>query len=580
MYEPSGGFFPFWIGGRSRPPIQIRLPGCGVSSSGFDIHAGADILARSMEIPKVLVADPISQRGLDEIAIGGELEVVVNTGLSEAEMIKIIPAFSALVIRSQTKVTAAVLEAAKKLKVVGRAGVGVDNVDIEAATKRGVIVMNTPGGNTISTAEHAFSLLVCIARAIPQADASVKAGKWERQRYEGVELYNKTLGVLGMGRVGTEIARRAIAFGMRVLAYDPYLSASKARSLQVELVEQIDDLLPLCDFISLHMPLTEETQHIIDKRRLALCKEGVRIVNCARGGLIDEAALRDALARGHVAAAALDVFEIEPPPAEFPLRNLENIVFTPHLGASTAEAQENVGIEIAQAIRAALLDGEIRNAINMPSMDAKTAAIVKPYLTLGDKLGRFAAQLAPNRNDRIVVTYGGKAVELPADDAITRSILTGFLKHTGGEEVNSVNVRSVAAARGIAVEEIKSTEQTDFNEWLHVAVWSGDTKVSIGGTFFGARNEPRIVRVNSNPVEATPSGVILLLENHDVPGIVGKIGTILGAHNVNIASMSLSRNEVGGRALTLLNLDSAPANELLFKLLESGDIFSARVIQL
>ncbi|HEY5741563.1 MAG TPA: phosphoglycerate dehydrogenase [Terrimicrobiaceae bacterium] len=533
-----------------------------------------------MQVPKVLVAESISQRGLDEMATGGELEVIVKTGLSEAELIAIIPEFSALVVRSQTQVTAAVFKAAEKLKVVGRAGVGVDNVDIESATRRGVIVMNTPGGNTISTAEHAFSLLVSIARAIPQADASVKAGKWDRKRYEGVELYNKTLGVLGMGRVGTEIARRAIAFGMRVIAYDPYLSASRARSLQVELVEQIDDLLPLCDFLSLHMPLTEETHHMLDKRRLALCKKGVRIVNCARGGLIDEAALEVALRSGHVAAAALDVFEVEPPPVDFSLRDLENIVFTPHLGASTAEAQENVGIEIAQAIRAALLDGEIRNAVNMPSMDAKTAAIIRPYLTLGDKLGRFAAQLAPNRNDRIVVTYGGKAVELPSNDAVTRSVLTGFFKHTGGQEVNSVNVRSVAAARGIAVEEIKSTEQTDFNEWLHVAIWSGDSKVSLGGTFFGARNEPRIVRVNSNPVEATPSGVLLMLENHDVPGIVGKIGTILGAHQVNIASMSLARNEVGGRALTLLNLDSAPGSELLSKLLKSGDIFSARVIQL
>jgi D-3-phosphoglycerate dehydrogenase / 2-oxoglutarate reductase len=553
----------------------------GVLSRGalFDIGGMSEYSGAFMEVLKVLVADPVSQRGLDEIATGGELEVVVKTDMSESDLIKVIPEFSALVVRSQTKVTAAVLEAAKKLRVVGRAGVGVDNVDIHTATNRGIIVMNTPGGNTISTAEHAFSLLVSIARAIPQADASVRAGKWDRQRYEGVELYNKTLGVLGMGRVGTEIARRAIAFGMRVIAYDPYLSASRARSLQVELIEQIDELIPLCDFLSLHMPLTEETHHILNERRLALCRKGVRIVNCARGGLIDEAALARALRNGHVAAAALDVFEIEPPPADFPLRELENIVFTPHLGASTAEAQENIGIEIAQAIRAALLEGEIRNAVNMPSMDAKTAAIVKPYLTLGDKLGRFA-QLAPNRNDRIVITYGGKAVELPSNDAVTRSVLTGFLKHTGGEEVNSVNVRSVASARGIAVEEVKSTEQTDFNEWLHVAIWSGDSKVSLGGTFFGARNEPRIVRVNSNPVEATPSGVILILENHDVPGIVGRIGTILGAHKVNIASMSLSRNEAGGKALTLLNLDSAPGREVLSRLLESGDIFSARVIQL
>jgi D-3-phosphoglycerate dehydrogenase len=532
-----------------------------------------------MQTPKVLVADPVSQSGVDELAIGGALEVVVKTGLPEAELIQIIPEFSALVVRSQTKVTAAVLEAAKNLKVVGRAGVGVDNVDVEAATKHGVIVMNTPGGNTISTAEHAFSLLVSIARSIPQAHASVKAGKWDRKKYEGVELYNKTLGVLGMGRIGTEVARRAIAFGMRVLAYDPYLSASKARSLQVELVESLDELVPQADFLTLHMPLTPETKHMLDTRRLGLCKKGVRIVNCARGGLIDEAALKTALESGQVAAAALDVYEIEPPPADFPLRDLANIVFTPHLGASTAEAQENVGIEIAQAIRAALLEGEIRNAVNMPSIDAKTFAIVKPYLTLGDKLGRFAAQLAPNRNDRIVITYGGKAVELPTD-AVTRAVLTGFLKHAGGEEVNSVNVRSMAATIGLEVEEVKSSEQTDFNEWLHVAVWSSNSKVSIGGTFFGAKNEPRIVRVNSQPVEVTPSGAVLLLENKDRPGIVGHIGTLLGEQNVNIASMSLSRDAIGGKALTLLNVDSAPDQAVIDRLLAEADIFAARVIRL
>lgn len=533
----------------------------------------------SLSIPKVLVADPISQRGVDELAAEGKLEVVVNTGLPEAEILKIIPEFSALVVRSQTKVNAAVIQAAEKLKVVGRAGVGVDNVDVDAATKEGIIVMNTPGGNTISTAEHAFSLVVSIARNIPQADASVKAGKWDRKKYEGVELYNKTLGILGMGRIGSEIARRAIAFGMNVVAYDPYLSASKARTLQVELVDNLDDLLPKADFITMHMPLTPETKHMLDARRLALCRKGVRIVNCARGGLIDEAALAEALASKHVAAAALDVFEVEPPPADFPLRKLDNIVFTPHLGASTAEAQENVGIEIAQAIRAALLDGEIRNAVNMPSIDAKTAAVVRPYLALGDKLGRFAAQLAPKRNDKIIITYGGKAAEMPAD-AISRAILTGFLKHVGGEEVNSVNCRSMTAALGLNVEEIRSSEQTDFNEWLHIAVWSGDQKVSLGGTFFGAKNVPRIVRLNGRPVEATPDGVILLLENNDVPGIVGLVGSILGKHGVNIASMSLSRTEAGGKALTLLNLDSAPAEGVLSELLANPDIASTKVIAL
>jgi len=533
----------------------------------------------SFPVPKVLVADPISQRGVEELSAGGALEVVVQTGLPEAELVKIIPEFSALVVRSQTKVTATVLDAAQKLKVVGRAGVGVDNVDVDAATRHGVIVMNTPGGNTISTAEHAFSLIVSIARSIPQADASVKSGKWDRKKFEGVELYNKTLGILGMGRIGTELARRAIAFGMRVVAYDPYLSVSRARSLQVELVEELDALLPLADFLTMHMPLTDETRHMLNTRRLGLCRKGVRIVNCARGGLIDEVALGEALKSGQVAAAALDVFEVEPPPADFALRSLGNIVFTPHLGASTAEAQENVGIEIAQAIRAALLDGEIRNAVNMPSIDAKTAAVVKPYLTLGDKLGRFAAQLAPKRNDRIVITYGGKAVEMPTD-AISRAILTGFLKHAGGEEVNCVNVRTMASTLGLNVEEVRSSEQTDFNEWLHIAVFSGETKISVGGTFFGAKNDPRIVRVNSRPVEVTPSGVVLLLENRDRPGIIGHIGTLLGKENINIASMSLSRTEQGGRALTLLNLDSLPDADVLARLATDADIFAAQVISL
>jgi len=532
-----------------------------------------------MNVPKVLVADPISQRGIDELASGGLLEVSVQTGLPEAELVRVIPEFDGLVVRSQTKVTAPVLAAAARLRVVGRAGVGVDNVDLDAATKRGVIVMNTPGGNTISTAEHAFSLLVSIARNIPQAHASIKAGRWDRKKFEGVELYGKTLGILGMGRIGSEIARRAIAFGMRVLAYDPYLSASRARTLQVELVEELDALLPGADFLTLHMPLTPETKHMLDARRLALCKKGARIVNCARGGLVDEAALAESLRAGHIAAAALDVYEVEPPPADFPLRELDGMVFTPHLGASTAEAQENVGIEIAAAIRAALLEGEIRNAVNMPSIDAKTAAIVRPYLALADKLGRFAAQLAPKRNDAIVITYGGRATEMPAE-AVTRAVLTGFLKHVGGEEVNSVNCRTMAASLGIDVQEIRSSEQTDFNEWVHVAVNSGDSRISIGGTFFGAKNDPRIVRINSRPVEVTPSGVVLLLENNDVPGIVGKVGTILGEHGVNIASMSLSRTEVGGRALTLLNLDSTPAPRVLEDLLQNPDISAAKVIHL
>ena len=528
---------------------------------------------------KVLIADAISHRGVEALAEGGLLDVDVRTGLSEDELIEIIPQYSGMVVRSQTKVTASVLEAAKLLKVVGRAGVGTDNVDIKAATMRGVIVMNTPGGNTISTAEHAFSLLVSTARSIPQAHASIVGGRWDRKKFEGVELYGKTLGILGMGRIGSEIAQRAIAFGMRVLAYDPYLSEAKAQSLHVELVEDVESVLSRADFITLHMPLTAETKHILDARRLALCKKNVRIVNCARGGLIDEAALADALKSGHVAAAALDVYEVEPPPADFPLRDLPNIVFTPHLGASTAEAQENVGIEIAAAIRAALLDGEVRNAVNMPSVDAKTAVILTPFITLGAKLGRFVGQLAAKRNDLIQITYGGKAAAMPAE-AITRAILTGFLKHVGGEEVNVVNCFSMIESLGLKVKEVKSSEEADYNEWLQVSVSGAGETVSVGGTFFGARNEPRIVRVNNQSVEVIPEGVVLMMNNQDIPGIIGQVGTCLGEYKLNIAAMSLSRDLEGGKALTLFNLDSTPCEAALAVLRNIPSIGEVKVIEL
>ncbi|MBV8416264.1 MAG: phosphoglycerate dehydrogenase, partial [Verrucomicrobia bacterium] len=330
--------------------------------------------------PKVLVADSISPKGVELLESGGQLLVEVKTGLKESELLAIVGEYSAVVVRSQTKITAKVIEAAKRLKAVGRAGVGVDNVDVDAATRRGIIVMNTPGGNTVSAAEHAFSLLAAIARNIPQAHASVKAGQWDRKRYEGVELHGKTIGIFGMGRIGTEIARRAIAFGMRPLAYDPYLSPSRARSLQVELFEDLDQVLAQADFVTLHMPLTAETKHLINAARIAKMKRGARIVNCARGGLIDEQALFEGLKSGQIAAAALDVYETEPPPAEYPLLTLPNIVFTPHLGASTAEAQESVGIEIAEAIRSVLLEGVIRNAVNVPNIDAKTLGVIAPYL--------------------------------------------------------------------------------------------------------------------------------------------------------------------------------------------------------
>jgi D-3-phosphoglycerate dehydrogenase len=527
--------------------------------------------------PKVLIADAISQRGVDELSRDRAIEAAVKTGLSEKELVDLIPDFSGLVVRSQTKVTAGVLNAGTMWRGVGRAGVGVDNVDVETATRRGIIVLNAPGGNTISTAEHAFSLLLSAARKIPQADANVRSKNWDKKNFEGVELYNKTLGVIGMGRIGSELSRRAIAFGMRVVAYDPYLSATRARSLQVELVDELDDLLTSADFISLHTPLTPETRHILDAARLQKTKRGVRIINCARGGLIDENALLKALQDGQVAAAALDVFETEPLPADSPLRGAPNLVLTPHLGASTAEAQETVGIEIAQSIRAALLEGTIRNAVNMPSLDAKTLAIIGPHLRFGEKLGRFLSQLASKRTETLNINYSGKVNEVDTT-AITRSILKGFLQIAGGSEVNEVNAPNFAETLGLKVSESRLSAPGDYTDMLELSAAGEGKIVSVGGAFFGVT--PRIISINSRPVEARPHGVVLVLENTDRPGMVGRVGTLLGGHGVNIATMSLSRNQAGGTALTVLNLDTAPSEKLLTEIRASEDILSAQVIQL
>ena len=530
-----------------------------------------------MSSPKILIADPISQRGVDELARDGALEVLTHTGLSEADLVKIIAEFSAIVVRSETKVTAAILQAGPHLRVVGRAGVGVDNVDVETATRRGVIVMNAPGGNTVSTAEHAFSLLLSVARKIPAADAMIRRGSWDRKNLEGVELYNKTLGIIGMGRIGSELSRRAIAFGMRVIAYDPYLSATRARALQVELLDELDDLLAAADFITLHTPLTAETHHLLDAARLAKTKGGVRVINCARGGLIDESALADALRSGHVSAAALDVFETEPLPNESPLRDLPNLVLTPHLGASTAEAQESVGIEIAQSIRAALLEGTIRNAVNMPNLDAKTLAIVGPHLRFGEKLGRFLSQIAPRRAEHLNINYSGKVNEVDTT-AITRSVLKGFLQNAGGSDINEVNAPAFAESLGLKITETRLSALGDYTDLLELSAAGEGKNVSVAGAFFGVT--PRIVSINSRPVEARPHGIILVLENTDRPGMVGRIGTLLGDHGVNIATMSLSRNQAGGTALTVLNLDTAPDAALLTEITASEDIHSARVIEL
>lgn len=528
---------------------------------------------------KILICDPISTKGIELFQKKSEFEVVVlDKPLPESELLPLVGDVVAMVVRSETKISAAVVEAAPKLRVVGRAGVGVDNVDVEAATRRGIVVMNTPGGNTISTAELTFSMLMALARKIPQAHMSMKEGKWDRKLFKGTELYSKTLGILGMGRIGGEVAKRAKAFGMRVLAYDPYLSLARAKAMEVELKE-LDAIYEEADFITVHMPLTDETRNMLDHRAFSKMKPSTCILNCARGGIVHEGDLVEALQNGRLGGAALDVYETEPAPADSPLRLLPQVIMTPHLGASTVEAQENVGIEVAEAITDFLLQGEVRNAVNMPSLDAKTYDKVKPYLALGEKLGRLLGQIAPKRNERLVVTFGGKATDLPGDP-VTRQVLKGFLEMAGGQAVNQVNVKVLAQTLGLVVEEIKSNESTDYSEWLHVAVHSEDGKISAGGTFFGVRQQPRIVRLKGHPVEIDPSGVLFIMNNKDRPGIVGHIGTLMGRHDVNIANMSLSRDEEGGWALTVLNLDSVPPQALLDELQNDPDIENVCVAKL
>jgi D-3-phosphoglycerate dehydrogenase / 2-oxoglutarate reductase len=532
---------------------------------------------------KIIVCDPISPKGIALLQQRPEFNVVVlPKRLPEAELLPIVADAVALVVRSETKVTKKIIEAAPKLRVVGRAGVGVDNVDIEAATQHGTVVMNTPGGNTVTTAELSFTMLLSLARKVPQAHATMVAGKWDRKLFQGVELAGKTLGVLGMGRIGTEVAKRAKAFGMTVIAYDPYLpNIRNAFQADIDFVTEVDDVYRVADFITVHMPVTKETKEMLNAAAFAKMKPGVKIVNCARGEIISETDLIAALESGKVAGAALDVFAIEPLPADHPYRKQPNLILTPHLGASTEEAQEKCGIEVAEVIAGYLLTGEVRNAVNLPYLDAKTYEQVKPYLPLGEALGKLLAQLSPENADRIYITYGGNARLLPNIDPVTRAVLQGFLANRNVKDLNNVNVRTVAQSIGITVEEKKSDEPVTFNEWVHVQLFSGAKKlISAGGTFFGSPNNPRIVRLFSQPVELPVTGTLLFLNNTDKPGIVGYLGTLLGKHKVNIASMSLSRDTVGGLALTVLSLDSVPSPALLEELQKDADISNVKVVKL
>ncbi len=534
-----------------------------------------------MSTRRVLVADPIADRGIELLQEAEGIEVDVKLGLSEAELIELAPNYEGIIVRSGVKITAPIIEASSgTLRAIGRAGVGVDNIDIPTATKHGVVVMNTPAGNTISTAEHAFTLMMSLARHIPQAHRSVVEGRFKegRKAYKGVELYNKTLAILGMGRIGGEFARRAMGFGMRVVAYDPYLAASKAKNMRVELCETVDEAVVQADFITLHMPKTPETTHLINAERIDKMKPGIRIVNCARGGLIDEAALLQGIKDGKVAGAALDVFEDEPPSADYELLSREEMVFTPHLGASTEEAQENVGIEIAEAIRDRLLHGAVVNAINMPNLDEDTLKEIGPYLSLAEVLGKMASQVGPKQPDFFRIDYVGTVSDIDTT-LVTRSGLKGYLEDSSTSgSANYLNAPSLAEDRGMRVTESRPNESCEFTDLLTITVGNEEEEVALSGTFFG--NQPRLVKVDEHIIDAIPQGHLLIFENTDSPGVVGALGQVLGKNGINIAGMNLSRDKVGGEALSILNLDSAADDTVIGQMLEIDGISSAKAVHL
>ena len=528
------------------------------------------------EIKKVLVSDPLSKKGLEILGKAKNLKYDIKPGLSSEELKKIITEYDGIIVRSETKLKAEIIEAADRLKVIGRAGIGLDNVDLSAATKKGIVVMNTPQENAIAAAEHTIAMMLSISRKIPQATSSMKAGKWEKKKFMGVELYNKTFGIIGIGVIGTIVADRARALKMRVIAYDPYISKEVAEKKGVDLVS-LDELLNRSDFISVHSPLTEETRNLIDKNAFRKMKDGVILINCARGGIVNEKDLYDAIKERKVAGAALDVFEEEPAIGN-PLFELEEVISTPHLGASTAEAQENVAIAIAQQIVDYLILGEARNAVNLPMVSPDILPFMRPYLKLGEKLGSFLGQISNYAIEEVVIEYHGEVVEYGIKP-ITTSVLKGLLTPFVGETVNFVNALIMAKERGIRITESTSAEAEDFASLVAITVRSKMEQNYIAGTLFG-RKELRIVKLNAFFIEAIPEGYILLVNNYDRPGVIGNIGATLGNKHINIATMQFGRDRMGGNAISLLHLDVPLPTGMLGEILRLPNIISVRQIQL
>jgi D-3-phosphoglycerate dehydrogenase len=525
---------------------------------------------------KVLVSDNLSDRGVEILKNAG-FHVDVKTGMSPEELKASIGQYHGIVIRSATKLTADVIAAAESLKVIGRAGSGLDNVDKAAASKKGIVVMNTPGGNTITTAEHTISLMVSLARNIPQATGSMKKGKWEKKKFKGVELFGKTLGIVGLGQIGAQVAKRAQGLEMNVLAYDPFLSEDRASEMGVEKLS-IEEIFRRADFITFHTPLTDETRNLVNKKTIKSMKDGVRLINCARGGIINEDDLFDALKSGKVAGAALDVFITEPTTSEEKLLELDNLICTPHLGASTDEAQINVAVAVAEQIADYLKHGTIRNAVNFPSIPKDEMPKLSPYLRLAEGLGNFAAQVFGKGLTGIKLEYGGDAVDLK-HEPVTIAAIKGVLDPILQETVNFVNAPFIAKERGIETKVTTSSEAGDYHSILTLTLLDKEKTMSFSGTLYG-RKEPRIISVDNFPVEILPEGDILVVYNNDKPGVIGGIGTLLAEHGINIAWMHFGRESAGGLAISVVAVDTRLSDELMEKLRALPNILSARQVHL
>ncbi len=509
---------------------------------------------------KILVSDPIAEQGIEKLK--ELLYVDYRPGVSKEELLKIIKEYSGLVVRSETKVTKDIIEEGKKLKVIGRAGVGVDNIDVEYATRKGILVINAPEGNTISAAEHTFALILSLSRKIPHAFYSLKEGKWERKKFIGNELYNKTLGLIGLGRIGSEVARRAKVFKMKVIAYDPFISLERARELEVELVDNLDELLKISDYVSLHLPLTSETENLIGKRELDLMKPTAYLINCARGNLVDEDALYNTLKEGKIAGCALDVFSKEPIDPNNLLLTLDNVVLTPHLGASTQEAQEKVALIVAEEIIKYFKGEPVLNAVNLPIVISEE---LLPYVKLGEKLGRFLAQLTDSNPEELEIHICGELSQ-KIETSLSAAVLKGFLEPILMESINFINALTLAKERKLKIKEIRTQETEVYRSLIKLQLRTERGFLELSGTI--NRGQERIVKIQDYYIDLNLAPYLLIVFHTDKPGIIGKVGTILGKENINIAAMQVGRKEIGKEAVMVLIVDNlvppSVVNELKF----------------